>query len=99
MRVISQDGKYNLNFDSINIVCSDVIEEEFIIEAMTMESNSRFIQLAKYSTREQMLKAMDSLNNNYENVMTVKCNGVTKSLWDYPKVFRFPSDEQLVKER
>lgn len=84
MRVISQDGNFDLNYENATLE----IYDSNSIFAYTDATQPR--QMAKYSSREKALKAIEMLHILYEDREC--CNAY---FYDYPKVFRFPTDEDL----
>lgn len=84
MRVISQDGNFDVNYENATLE----IYDSNSIFAYTDATQPR--QMAKYSSRGNALKAMEMLHILYEDR---ECWNAY--FYDYPKVFRFPSDEDL----
>ena len=94
MRVISQDGNFDLPYENLAIF----IEYENIVARF---ENERFL-LARYSSKAKALKAMEMLREKYESRMELdggydsvhKCY-VQPNYWVLPKTFRFPQDSEM----
>lgn len=89
MRVISQDGNFDLNYENATLE----ISESNSVFAYTDATQPR--QIARYSSREKVLKAMEMLLTTYTNFQTYKDNRGNYFAFNYPKRFRFPADEDL----
>lgn len=89
MRVISQDGNFDVNYEKATLE----IYDSNSIFAYTDATQPR--QMAKYSSREKALKVMDMLLTVYTNFQTHKDNLGNYFAFNYPKLFRFPADEDL----
>ena len=75
MRVISQDGNFDVHYENATLE----IYDSNSIFAYTDATQPR--QMAKYSSREKALKAMERLRDTYR--LKASC------------VFQFPTDEEL----
>lgn len=89
MRVISQDGNFDVHYENATLE----IYDSNSIFAYTDATQPR--QMAKYSSREKALKAMEMLLTTYTNFQTYKDNRGNYFAFNYPKIFRFPTDEDL----
>lgn len=91
MRILSQE----------NLLCRDLPYESTVL---FIESDGKEIKalsggivysIATYSTEEKAKKAMEMLHNEYKQFQTTKTNSGFYFAFDYPKVFQFPSDEEI----
>lgn len=87
MRVISQNGMVDVPYENVAFTVDK--SDEYVIHGHTSYEYKACL-LAKYSTEEKALKAMEMLHILYEDR---ECWNAY--FYDYPKVFRFPSDEDL----
>lgn len=100
MRIISQDKESDLPYEETTIQAF----EDGTVAAFPLtdlESNA-FITMAKYSTKEKAIKAMEMCRHEYCKVFSVQggvipITGVmTQSgIFTYPKVFQFPKEEEV----
>lgn len=83
MRIISQDGRIDVPYEMTALhECHGSIR-------MNMAGDTgRGTEMAVYSTEEKAQAVMEELRKKYEDYQTY--NGI----YDYPKVFRFPPDEE-----
>ena len=95
MRIISQDGCYDLPYEQTVVL----IEETHIL-VRTMEYED--LRIASYSTEEKAIKAMEMCREKYLSRMELDggydiVNGcyVQPNYWVLPKVFQFPADEEV----
>ena len=95
MRIISQDGCYDLPYEQ-----TVVLREETHILVRTMEYED--LRIARYSTEEKAIKAMEMCREKYLSRMELEggydiVNGcyVQPNYWVLPKVFQFPADEEV----
>ena len=95
MRIISQDGCYDLPYEQ-----TVVLREETHILVRTMEYED--LRIARYSTEEKAIKAMEMCREKYLSRMELEggydiINGcyVQPNYWVLPKVFQFPKDEEV----
>lgn len=102
MRVISQDGALDMPYEQ-------VIIQRFKNEIYFLNSNLTGLEqlvsdmvIAKYSTEEKAKKAMEMLREKY--LIRMELDGgfdhinkvyVQPNYWVLPKVFRFPTEEEL----
>lgn len=94
MRIISQDGRFDLPYELV-AVSIDTVDEMMIIAYAVNSEDSEIWNLAEYSTKEKAVKAMEMLRTEYEKFQETKSiNGGYFAL-DYPKVFRFPQDSEV----
>lgn len=95
MRIISQDGRYDLPYEQ-----TVVLREETYILVRTMEYED--LRIASYSTEEKAIKVMEMCREEYGKYYSVSggsnaFTGVTiqPGVFMYPKVFQFPADEEV----
>lgn len=100
MRIISQDKEFDLPYEETTIqVFGNGTIAAF---SLTDLGNYDFITMAKYSTKEKAIKAMEMCRHEYGKVFSfnggvIPITGVmTQSvLFTYPKVFQFPKEEEV----
>lgn len=105
MRIISQNGKWDLPYDMVAIDrCGAKI---FAQSNHISSSDDNYIEIAEYSTPEKAEKAMEMLHENFLSYMQLQGGiglmrgsvSVAPNIWVLPKIFKFPSDEEIeVKE-
>ena len=89
MRLISQDGMFDVNYDNGSLAVGVGKYEECISAIITYydHSSQKGTKLAEYRSKAKALKVMEMLRKEY--LVTV---------YDYrtkPKVFKFPADEEV----
>lgn len=100
MRILSQDGKIDVNYDLVALVscykCKDG-NGWFEIDMYSGSLSAKNVRMAKYSTEEKAKKALDILREEYtfEKQFETICCGTT----DYPSrptyYFQFPQDSEV----
>lgn len=90
MRIVSQDGRFDLPYELV-VVSIDTVDKMTIIAYAVNSDDSEIWKLAEYSTKEKAAKAMEMLRTEYGSYRTVEGN-MFYSAFDYPKVFRLPQD-------
>lgn len=105
MRIISQNGKWDLPYDMVAI---DRCGAEIFAQSNHISSSDdNYIEIAEYSTPEKAEKAMEMLHENFLSYMQLQGGiglmqgsvSVAPNIWVLPKIFKFPSDEEIeVKE-
>lgn len=102
MRVISQDGMLDYPYDnSLVFLNENSLSNDFYVKIHLCGAPEIEI-IAKYSSREKAVKAMEMLREKYESRMELdggydivhKCY-VQPNFWVLPKVFQFPQDEEI----
>lgn len=93
MRIISQNGKVDLPYEQVGVQINNLNKKDIIAYPMHVAGESHWT-LAKYSTEEKAVKAMEMLRTEYGSYRTVEGN-MFYSAFDYPKVFRFPHDSEV----
>lgn len=93
MRVISQDGTIDVPYEltSIQLVSKTTIVAQ---GSYFGSGNDNFATIAEYSTEEKAQKAMEMLRKKYCKYTKAICQSYC-TLFDNPKVFRFPADEDV----
>lgn len=93
MRVISQDGRFDLPYEQI-VVENNTVDKITIIAYAVDPYDDTVWKLAEYSTEEKAKKAMEMFRTEYRGYKAVR--GKTFYFaFDYPKVFRFPQDSEV----
>ena len=94
MRIISQNGKFDLPYENLAIF----FEYENVIARF---ENERYL-LGQYSSEAKAIKAMEMLRGTYLSRMELDggydaVNGcyVQPNFWVLPKVFQFPQDDEI----
>lgn len=88
MRVISQDGKYDLPYENIIIHIS---ENRFIVANW---GHGIPCVVAEYSTTEKAEKAMQKLHNKYSYLWRAE-HGLVSYFADETTAFRFPQEDEI----
>ena len=93
MRVISQDGTIDVPYEltSIQLVSKTTIVAQ---GSYFGSGNDNFATIAEYSTEEKAQKSMEMLRKKYCKYTKAICQSYC-TLFDNPKVFRFPADEDV----
>ena len=97
MRIISQDGTIDIPYETsiLHIVTSTKAEYSksfiFYTPNNSMDSN----ELARYSTEAKAQKAMEMLREKYKDYAKATNKSNFFTMFDYPKVFQFPQDEDV----
>lgn len=93
MRIISQNGKVDLPYEQVGVQINNLNKKDIIAYPMHVAGESHWT-LAKYSTEEKAVKAMEMLRTKYGNYKQVKSSEYYFA-FNYPKVFRFPQDSEV----
>lgn len=100
MRIISQDGEYDLPYEETTIKVFS--GGEVIAFALSDLGSGDYISMAKYSTKEKAMKAMEMFRNLYLSRTELPggfnaLNGsyVQPNIWVFPRVFQFPQDNEV----
>lgn len=94
MRIISQDGRFDLPYELV-AVSIDTVDEMMIIAYAVNSEDGTVWKLAEYSTKAKAVKAMEMLRIECGNFTeTSNING-NYFAFDYPKLFRFPQDSAV----
>lgn len=103
MRIISQDKEFDLPYEEATIHAFS--DGKVIAYSLNDLGNNDFITMAKYSTKEKAIKAMEMCREKYLSRMELeggydivnKCY-VQPNYWVLPKVFQFPKEEEVKDE-
>lgn len=90
MRIISQDGRFDLPYELVAISMHNIHQEQVIAKPIA-NTTKLYCVMGEYSKKEKAEKAMEMLRTEYGSYRTVEGN-MFYSAFDYPKVFRFPHD-------
>lgn len=97
MRVISQDGTLDFPYELSTIR----VYNEIISMGMCKDDSCRSI-IARYSTEEKAIKAIEMLREEYLKYMEIEGHveltghGIIQpNFWVLPKVFQFPQDDEI----
>jgi hypothetical protein len=97
MRVISQDGTLDFPYELSTVR----VYNEIISMGMCKDDSCRSI-IARYSTEEKALKAMEMLREVYLKYMEIEGHAdltgqgiIQPNFWVLPKVFQFPQDDEI----
>ena len=94
MRVISQDNRIDLSYERFVISINMQNQGEIIAWTSNHISDDECIVMAVYSSMAKAEKAMEMLRKKYcKYAKAISQNYCT--LFDNPKVFRFPADEDV----
>lgn len=93
MRIISQDGRFDLPYELV-AVSIDTVDEMMIIAYAVNSDDDTIWNLAEYSTKAKAAKAMEMLRAEYGNYKQAKSSEYYFA-FNYPKVFRFPQDSNV----
>lgn len=91
MRIISQDGRFDLPYELV-AVSIDTVDEMMIIAYAVNSEDSEIWNLAEYSTKAKAEKVMEMLRTEYGNFAETSSINGNYFAFDYPKLFRFPQD-------
>lgn len=90
MRIISQDGRFDLPYELVAISTHAINRGQVIAKQLT-NADRLFCVMGEYSTEEKAEKAMEELRTEYGNYKQAKSSEYYFA-FNYPKVFRFPKD-------
>ena len=90
MRLISQNGAIDVPYEMSAIRN----EDNLIILCMVGETGKGSV-IATYSTSEKAQKAMEMLREKYKDYARATNKSNFFTMFDYPKVFQFPQDEDV----
>ena len=95
MRIISQDGTVDIPYEQCVI---QRFKEKiyFLNKNLTgVEQLVCDIEMASYSSEEKAEKAMEMLREKYKDYAKATNKSNFFTMFDYPKVFQFPQDEDV----
>lgn len=100
MRIISQDGNFDLPYEETTIKAFN--DGEVAAFPLSDLGCSDYISMAKYYTKEKAMKAMEMCRNRYLSRTELQggfnaLNGsyVQSNIWVLPRVFQFPQDNEI----
>ena len=93
MRLISQDGTIDIPYENSMVFRDDENILYIICGSDAGKIAGRL--LATYGTSEKAEKAMEMLQDKYKKYSTVTDNSSFFTMFNEPKVFRFPADEDV----
>lgn len=95
MRIISQDGCYDVPYEQAILLADDG-------EIWAFTCDAKKGRIASYSTQEKAMKAMEMCRNRYLSRTELQggfnaLNGsyVQPNIWLLPRVFQFPQDNEV----
>lgn len=95
MRLISQDGLIDVNYDNGSLVVGFVGDGSgAVISYYDHSHRDKATVLGKYSSKAKALKVMEMLREEYLQYCTAR----TSEYWfafNNPKVFKFPDDSEV----
>lgn len=96
MRIISQDGRFDLPYEFVAISMNNIHQEQVIAKPIA-NTTKLYCVMGEYSTKEKAEKAMEMLRTEYGNYQqAIGRNGQLLAYsFNYPKVFRFPQDSDV----
>ena len=103
MRIISQNGEFDLPYEetTLRAFANGEIGAFSLID---LGSND-YIVMAKYSTKEKAIKAMEMCRQEYGKYFrdqggVIQITGVVTQpgIFTYPKVFQFPKEDEVEDE-
>ena len=95
MRIISQDGAIDIPYEQCVI---QRFKESiyFLNKNLTgVEQLVSDMMLASYSSEQKAEKAMEMLREKYKDYARATNRSNFFTMFDYPKVFQFPQDEDV----
>ena len=95
MRVISQDGTMDVPYE--NFVFGITLDNHISAVMNTAVRPTEVVNgiIAKYSSREKALKAMELLRESYLKFAHATNDSSFYMFFDNPKVFQFPADAEV----
>ena len=95
MRIISQDGAIDIPYERFIISVNMQNQGEIIAWTGNNISDDECIAMAIYSSSEKAQKAMEILREKYKDYAKATNKSNFFTMFDYPKVFQFPQDEDV----
>ena len=95
MRIISQDGTIDIPYEQC--VIQRFREKIYFLNKnlVGVEQLVNDMEMASYSTEEKAKKAMEMLREKYKDYAKATNKSNFFTMFDYPKVFQFPQDEDV----
>lgn len=95
MRIISQDGTIDLPYERFVISVNMQNKCEIIAWTGNHISDDECIVMAVYSSYAKAQNAMEMLREKYKDYAKATNKSNFFTMFDYPKVFQFPKDEDV----
>lgn len=104
MRIISQDGCYDIPYEKavLHIFNCKGKYEIGVFSIDTIDDGEAYIRMARYFTKEKAIKTMEMCRKEYERYLVHEggINLVTGQMsqvaaFQITKVFQFPKDEEV----
>jgi len=92
MRILSQDGTHDFPYEKVSIEITN--SKNIFAQSNIWGVDNNWIQIAKYSTKAKAKIAMKMLREKYLET-SQWCSEVAYGENNYPKVFQFPSDDEI----
>lgn len=100
MRIISQDGKCDYPYENSTLFI-DYMDGR-VIKIVPSTGGYKGAKIAKYSTEEKAVKAMEMLRKEYLKYMEIEGSAdptghgvIQPNFWVLPKFFQFPQDDEI----
>ena len=93
MRIISQDGRFDLPYELVAISTHNIHQEQVIAKPIA-STTKLYCVMGEYSTKEKAVKAMEMLREEYKTYLRERCSGAF-FIFVEPKVFQFPPDSEV----
>lgn len=93
MRIISQDGRFDLPYELVGISTHNIHQEQVIAKPIA-NTTKLYCVMGEYSTKEKAEKAVEMLRTEYGNYQQARSSEYYFA-FVYPKVFRFPQDSEV----
>ena len=90
MRLISQNGAIDVPYEM-----SAIRNDDGLIILCVVGETGKGSVIARYSTSEKAEKAMEMLREKYKDYAKATNKSNFFTMFDYPKVFQFPQDEDV----
>ena len=97
MRIISQNGAIDVPYDYFSLTIATGKYEDVEVACIYCHnlSSPKGTKLAEYSSKEKAEKAMEMLREKYKDYAKATNKSNFFTMFDYPKVFQFPQDEDV----
>lgn len=97
MRIISQNGEIDVPYDCFSLTIATGKYEDVEVASIYCHnlSSPKGTKLAEYSSKEKAEKAMEMLHEKYKDYSIATNRSNVFKMFDYPKVFQFPKDEDV----
>lgn len=89
MLIRSQDRKSLYNINTNRGLWISQRSKGFVIVA------DGFGDMGTYSTEAKAIKVLDMIQEKYSKTIDVGENGFLTAIYDYPKIFQIPQDEEV----